>query len=111
VVEDDVEVQRSVRQVLEEEGYTTSSAVNGKEALRRLAKGERPSLILLDLIMPVMDGWDLLAILHEDEELSTIPVVVLSAVADRAQDLGAPVLRKPVNLAELVSTVALARAA
>jgi two-component system, chemotaxis family, chemotaxis protein CheY len=82
IVEDDQQIREALREVLELEGYAVSVASDGKQALeylRSIAFNAYPSLILLDLMMPVMNGWDLLRILEKDSALQKIPVVVLSA--------------------------------
>ena len=78
VVDDDPDLRRSLAEVLEEEGFEVSCARNGEEALRAL-EGSPPSAILLDLTMPVMDGWTFRARQRSDERLARIPTVVISA--------------------------------
>jgi CheY-like chemotaxis protein len=78
VVDDDPDLRRSIAEVLEEEGFEVSCARNGEEALRAL-EGSPPSAILLDLTMPVMDGWTFRARQRSDERLAHIPTVVISA--------------------------------
>jgi len=109
VVEDDPAVRETVQAVLEDEGYRVIPAGNGREALDRLREVAAPSLILLDLMMPVMDGWQLRAELARDPLLSLIPVVVMSAdarVEQKAKALSvAAILQKPVTLDHLLDTV------
>jgi CheY-like chemotaxis protein len=110
VIDDDYDVRNGIAEVLADEGYTLATAAHGEEALRLLRDGLRPSLILLDLMMPVMDGETFCRLWHDDELLRTIPVVVLSADAaasEKTRHLGAStVLRKPVQLDDLLSVVA-----
>lgn len=114
VVEDDEDVRETLAIALEIEGYAVETAAHGKEALDRLHEmvnrggDERPCLILLDLMMPVMSGAELLSLLRSDPAFATIPVVVVSAwdreaakVAPDAQGL----VRKPVDLTELLACV------
>jgi CheY-like chemotaxis protein len=105
VVEDEPDIRETFRDVLETEGYSVRCAANGREALAALAEGPRPSLILLDLMMPEMNGYDLLQALRADHALSTIPVTVVSAAGDRTSVAGAPVLKKPVDIDTLLHAV------
>jgi CheY-like chemotaxis protein len=107
-VEDDADVREALAAVLADEGYWVSTAIHGRAALDSLRAGpERPALILLDMMMPVMDGPTLCGQLSRDALLAAIPVVVLTAVGDaqqRARELGAvAALRKPVDLNVLLS--------
>jgi CheY-like chemotaxis protein len=108
VVEDDEDVRDAIRSLIEDEGYSVVEARNGREAFDVLAAGPRPCVILLDLMMPVMDGWQLLEVLHRHDDLAALPVVVLSA----ARDTGQPFpnvrryLKKPVPLDALIGAVA-----
>lgn len=102
IVDDDEECRKSLKEVLESEGCTAYTAENGQRALEVLAV-IRPDLIIVDLMMPVMNGWELCAVLEKDERLADIPVVVLTAVA-RMRPLGRKrVLQKPVSLPTLVA--------
>jgi CheY-like chemotaxis protein len=110
VVEDDQDIRESIAETLEEEGFSVVTAAHGgiaMENLRRAAR--RPSLILLDLMMPVMNGWEFCAELRKDGANSEIPIVVLSGdarVSDHASSLGAiDVLAKPITLAQLLDVV------
>jgi CheY-like chemotaxis protein len=81
VIEDDDDLREALSELLWEEGYTVSQAANGQEALLALRSGgTRPRLILVDLMMPVMDGWEFCAEQMKDPELSAIPVGVISAL-------------------------------
>jgi len=79
IVEDDREIRESMREALEDAGYQVTVAQHGRDALDKLQSMERPMLILLDLMMPVMSGPELLEVLHEDREAKNIPIVVVSA--------------------------------
>ena len=78
LVEDEELIRGAMRMVLEREGYRVTCAGNGREALRLLRSGERPSLILLDLMLPVLDGWRFRREQKRDPNLAPIPVVVVS---------------------------------
>jgi CheY-like chemotaxis protein len=110
VVDDDAAIREALEAVLEDEGYVVRGAANGREALALLRTGVRPpAVILLDLMMPVMSGWDFRAEQQGDPALASIPVVVLSAdrdVATKAAALQVPgYLAKPVNLDVLLDVV------
>lgn len=110
VVEDDTAIRQAIVELLQEEGYTVTCASNGAEALAQLDHGAVPSLILLDLTMPVMDGWTFRAAQQSDPRLARIPTVVVSAsqAADsRTLERLAPdaFLPKPFNLDRLIATV------
>lgn len=79
VVEDDPSIRETIVELLQEDGYAVDSASNGAEALERLAGDAAPSLILLDLMMPVMDGWTFRSAQRRDPRLAEIPVLVISA--------------------------------
>jgi CheY-like chemotaxis protein len=79
VVEDDSVARTLLGTILEDAGYTVALAANGREALDYLRNGERPFVILLDLKMPVMSGWEFREEQRRDPDLATIPIVVLTA--------------------------------
>src|SRR5690349_9209397 len=79
VIEDDFAIRETLRELLEDEGYRVVGAANGMEALHRLKGGRAPQLILLDLMMPIMDGWEFRTAQQSDPALADIPVVVISA--------------------------------
>lgn len=104
LVEDDDFIRQEISEALQDEGYRVNTAAHGKEALALLAEGNRPSVVLLDLMMPVMNGWEFLKAFKKDDAFNGIPVVILSAFADRATIIGGDaisVLRKPINLDKL----------
>lgn len=110
VVDDDEDIRFAMSDTLEAEGYRVLLAEDGLDALAKLrAGGERPHLILLDLMMPNMDGCGFCAAKQQDPQLSAIPVVIVSAdarVSQKAAELGvAGCLAKPVRIAELVATI------
>lgn len=106
VIEDDEDIREIVRLTLEEEGYRVRTAPNGLEGLRLLEEHGPPCVLLLDLMMPVMNGWEVLEKLQEHEELASIPVVVVSASAARSPRAHVThVLQKPVCLTLLLATV------
>ena len=82
VVEDDPDLLGSLARFLRDEGFQVEVARHGLEALGRLRAGSRPALILLDLMMPVMTGWEFRYAQWQDSELASIPVVVISGLED-----------------------------
>jgi CheY-like chemotaxis protein len=79
VVEDERDIREALAEALSYEGYDVAVASNGREALRALRGGPLPDVILLDLVMPVMSGWEFRQVQVDDPALSGIPVVVVSA--------------------------------
>lgn len=110
VVDDDEDLRRTVTMVLAEEGYRVLEAANGAEALSRLHDGPLPDVILLDLMMPVMNGEQFRRAQRADPLLAEVPVVVMTAAGSRAVESIAAlgpmrVLHKPVGLEPLLETV------
>ena len=107
VIEDDEGIREMLRQVLELYGYAVLTASDGEKGLERLRKNTlNPCLILLDLMMPVMDGWEFMEAFHQSKDWESIPVVVISAFPDKAADLHAQgLLAKPLVLDNLLSVV------
>jgi CheY-like chemotaxis protein len=106
VVEDDPDIRAALKELLEGEGYEVSVAENGAEALELLPKISKPSLILLDLMMPIMNGNDFAKELANHELYSTIPVMVLTAFKGSADiDRSKEVIRKPIDADVLLDLV------
>jgi len=105
VVEDDDGIREVMQIFLEIEGFRVITAANGRQGLEALSKAARPCLILLDLMMPVMNGWEFAASL-KDTQHADIPVVIVSAYADH---VGATkcdgLITKPIDLDTLLKTV------
>jgi CheY-like chemotaxis protein len=111
LVDDDVDLRESLAEALEEEGYRVLRAANGQEALGLLRSEAPPHVILLDLLMPVMNGWQFCEAKRRDPALVAIPVVALSAAVSR--DPASPYfidvedfVAKPVALPALVEKIA-----
>ena len=108
VVDDDPSIRDALTSLLEERGYVVSAAVDGQEALDRLRGSSPPWLIVLDLMMPVMDGFEFRVRQLQDPTLAAIPVVVLSAgdLPRKVAPLGvAAWLPKPVEPATLLEII------
>jgi two-component system response regulator CpxR len=102
VVDDDDDIREVIAEILRAEGYDVTCASNGAKALEELHKEHHPDLVLLDLMMPIMSGWEVLEEIQGEERLARIPVVVVSAMhAPGACEH----LAKPVDLERLLSTV------
>jgi CheY-like chemotaxis protein len=105
IVDDDPDLLDVTSFVIQNEGMSVETARNGEEALALLGAGRLPALVLLDLMMPVMNGWEFLSAVANDPLLQGIPVVVLTA-AEHAEVPGArEVLSKPMDLKELLRVV------
>ncbi len=105
IVDDEVAILEALTDILSVEGYEVATAANGAECLKRAGE-DRPDLILLDLMMPVMDGQEMLRRLKESPDLRAIPVVVMSAGRVSKSELqGSRFLAKPFELDDLLDTV------
>jgi CheY-like chemotaxis protein len=106
IVDDDADLLEVTSFALEGEGIGVETARNGEEALEALRVGKLPDLVLLDLMMPVMNGRQFLDEIAKIPSLETIPVIVLTASAEPGEVPGAvAVLRKPIDLKSLVAVV------
>jgi len=107
VVEDDEDIRLTVAEILRDNGYTVDTAVHGLDALTKL-EHTRPRLMLLDLMMPVMDGVALLQQIVGRPELRSIPVVVFTAhdkPVEVPSEMVVGTLRKPISMKELLKVV------
>jgi CheY-like chemotaxis protein len=109
IIEDDRDVAESVAEVLEASGYSTAIAGNGREALDHLHSNDLPDLILLDMMMPVMDGWQFREEQRRSPPLDAVPVVVVTADgnarAKAAAIQAAGQVQKPVTIDSLLDEV------
>ena len=99
LIEDEVDIRTIVKDALEWEGYRVYTASNGKEGMEILFEMPAPCLILLDLMMPVMNGWEFADALETDRAYADIPIVTLSAFSDPEKRIrAAGSIKKPVDL-------------
>ncbi|NVJ09348.1 response regulator [Myxococcus sp. AM001] len=107
IVDDELAIVEALQDILSVEGYDIVTAFNGAEGLHRMADA-KPDLVLLDLMMPVMDGREMLRRMREDAGLRGIPVVVMSAgrISDEERRSSARFLAKPFELDVLLDTIA-----
>ena len=107
VVDDDQDIRDALCELLRDEGYEVIAVANGEEALTYLKAGNLPCVILLDLMMPVMDGWEFRRQQTSDPELSKIPVIVITAAGGlRARSIAVEkVLAKPLHLEQVLDVL------
>jgi len=107
VVDDDEDIRETLRVALELQGHNVYTAGNGREAMEALRRIPRPDVILLDLMMPVLTGWELAEQLAKDPALADVPIVVITAYAERARPVpGARLtIEKPFDLMVLLDAV------
>jgi len=107
IVEDDADLRDMMAQLLNLEGFNAATVANGREALEYLQESDPPDVILLDLMMPVMDGWEFRRRQQADPSVSGVPVIVLSALdPTRAADVNANAfLKKPLDFDRLLALV------
>src|SRR5215471_8629040 len=109
IVEDDAALREALAQVLTDEGYELLSARDGLEAVNFLKKGHRPDVILLDLSMPVVNGWEFRMFQKRDRDLADIPVILITAGGYTQEEVAwlepSAMLHKPLDLPELLSVI------
>lgn len=109
IVDDDAPILDALQTLLEDEGFVVSTATNGRDALTAVQGGLRPDIILLDVMMPVMDGWSFWRATRDLPEVARIPVVVVSADRDitgKAAAAGVPAaLAKPFDIDDLLKVI------
>ena len=110
IVEDNMDTYELERFILEKNGYETFLAVNGRDGVDAVRK-QSPDLIIMDLSMPIMDGWTATSLIKKDEQISGIPVIAVTAYAmpgDRIRALNVgcdEYVTKPMDLLDLLETV------
>ena len=106
IVEDEPDIRSVMQESLEAVGLSILTAANGQEALGKLGNNPGVSLILLDLMMPVMNGWQFLSAIDKIPVLKKIPIIVVTVFSDQAKDLNVRgVIKKPFDLNDLLKQV------
>jgi CheY-like chemotaxis protein len=109
VIDDDAEIRQALTEILEDENYSVSAASNGKEAIDMVSRGPCPDVILLDVMMPVMDGWHFLSARLAHPRLVEVPIIIISAgiEAEReAKKVGVfEVAKKPLHVDDLIRRI------
>lgn len=106
LVEDEREIREQLRELFEDEGFDVVEAQNGSEAFDALEGGLMPAMVFMDLMMPVMNGWQLLALMREDKRMQSFPVMVSSAACDRgALPADVAFIGKPFSISKLLTAV------
>jgi CheY-like chemotaxis protein len=105
VVDDEVDIRESLRDALKDEGYDVHLAANGREALEILPRLPRPSAVILDIIMPIMNGADTYRAIRARPDLSDIPILISTSDPSRAP-ADAVVMKKPIDLDRFLTMVA-----
>jgi two-component system, chemotaxis family, chemotaxis protein CheY len=109
LIEDDEDIRNSLKEILEDVGHTVIAAADGLIALELLQTGARPGVILLDLMMPVMNGWQFVSARSRQADTAHIPVLVITADAQidqKAKSISADgYFRKPIDLDELLAAL------
>ena len=105
IIDDDIASTDSLTDILVGEGYTVATARNGKEALSRLRSASLPKLIILDLFMPEMDGWEFRKEQQRDDTLRSIPVVVMTGASVYAGIDANIIVHKPLDVARFVNII------
>jgi len=105
VVDDDEELREILRDALEAEGFAIVAAAEGRQALAAMAKLDDLCVVILDLLMPGMNGWDFYDAMKANAQYSAVPVVVVTSAPSEAPKGVARVMRKPLKLERVLSTI------
>jgi len=106
VVEDDPDLREAIAELLRDEGFVVETAENGARALARLESADGlPKVIVSDLMMPEMNGWELVERLRAHERLCHVPVVVMTAASAPRVPLGIPLMKKPIDVDEMARCI------
>lgn len=104
IVDDEADIRDSLQEFFEDEGFAVATAANGEQGLAQLRAGPLPCVIILDLLMPVLDGNEMYEQMQADPALSGVPVIISTSDPRRAPS-GVLTMKKPVSLMRLLATV------
>ena len=104
IVDDEIDIRESLQDFFEDKGYVVDAASNGSEALARLSGSDLPCVVILDLLMPVLDGIMTYAAMQQDARLARLPVIISTSDPGRAPH-GVLIMKKPINLQRLLTVV------
>lgn len=106
IVDDDKDIQSSIKMILELHGYQVHCVSNGQEALDILLKGQFPTVILLDLMMPIMDGFEFMKVTEANPTMAKVPIIVMTAARNKAHEIKNHVtLLKPFEVHKLLAVI------
>jgi len=106
VIEDDKSVRDMLKAVLEIEGYNVQTAENGYQGIESIVRKSPPDAILLDMMMPIMNGWEFMDFLKTNASQFKIPVIIISAFSETAKTVKPEaIVSKPIQLKELLSAI------
>lgn len=106
IVDDDKDIQSAIKMILELHGYQVSCVSNGQEALEVLTRGPVPSVILLDLMMPVMDGFEFMRLMEDGCIATKVPIIVMTAARNKAHEIkNYTTLLKPFDVTKLLAII------
>jgi DNA-binding response OmpR family regulator len=106
LVEDDQDIREALRDLLQTEGFSVFEAENGKTGLELLSTIPEPCLVLLDMMMPVMNGWEFIERKRSHNDIATIPVIIVSAIAESVSDATVRgIVKKPIDVEGLLHFV------
>ena len=103
IVDDEADIRETLEEFLSDEGFAVLSAANGAQALHILTD-EQPCLVLLDLMMPVLSGNEVIEHMQNDERLASVPIIITTSDPSRAPP-GIPIMKKPLSLVGLLDAV------
>jgi CheY-like chemotaxis protein len=104
IVDDEADLREILRDAFQDEGFDVEVACDGVEAMQRLSREPRPGAVILDIVMPVMDGLQVWRAMQRDPQLAGVPVIVTTSDPSRAPR-NVPIVRKPLDLYALIHRV------
>ncbi len=106
LLEDERGIRETMKALFELEGYSVSAFGNGRECLEALSNQPHPGIFVVDLMMPVMNGWDFISEIEKNQSLASVPVIVTTAFSDDTREVRATqVFKKPMNFDLLLAAI------